>query len=124
MEGSVIFVDNHLYNCGRLHLLGNSGALVVNCFFHITPLYFGKKKDYVAQINNCKFLFDDDFYNSTANPGAPLTFSTEPQIISNTIFEGSGREHLIFSTSLQYMGKMKKNASFLKIRLPRKHLCY
>ncbi|KAB7708181.1 right-handed parallel beta-helix repeat-containing protein [Bacillus aerolatus] len=91
LTGDALFSNNHLYRC-RMRLPGKAEALIDNCFFHNSPLNFGKQKAYVAQINNCKFLFDNDFYVASINPGAPLIFSVEPQSISNCIFEGSGRE--------------------------------
>ncbi|MBS4209144.1 right-handed parallel beta-helix repeat-containing protein [Bacillus sp. FJAT-50079] len=91
LTGDTLFSNNHLYNC-RLLLLGNGEAKINNSHFHNSPINFGKEKAYVAQIDNCKFLYDEDFYGASINPGAPLIFSTEPQSISDSIFEGSGKE--------------------------------
>lgn len=91
LEGTSLFLNNHLLN-SKLLLLGKAEALIENCLFHNSPLSIGKQKAYVAQINNCKFYYDDDFYNASINPGAPLGFGVEPQTISNSTFEGSGKE--------------------------------
>ncbi|VEF49056.1 SPBc2 prophage-derived uncharacterized protein yorA [Bacillus freudenreichii] len=91
LSGDTLFSNNHVYN-SRTRLLGNGEALIDNCFFHNSPLNFGKEKAYVASVNNCKFLFDNDFFTASVNPGSPLSFSVEPQTISNTTFEGSGKE--------------------------------
>ncbi|MGE7602915.1 right-handed parallel beta-helix repeat-containing protein [Peribacillus sp. NPDC097675] len=91
LSGDTIFSDNHLFNC-RMLLLGEKEVLLENCFFHNSPINFGKTKAYVAQVNNCKFSYDEDFYGATENPGSPLIFSVEPQSISDCIFEGSGVE--------------------------------
>ncbi|RBP88268.1 parallel beta helix pectate lyase-like protein [Cytobacillus firmus] len=91
LEGDTLFSNNHLYGCRTL-LLGRAEAAINNCLFHNSPLNFSKQKAYVAQVNNSKFLYDDDFYAASTNPGAPLIFSTEPQSISDSVFEGSGVE--------------------------------
>lgn len=91
LSGDTLFTSNHVYN-SRVRLLGDGEAVIDNCFFHNSPLNFRKEKAYVAAVNNCKFLFDNDFYTVSVNPGSPIIFSAEPQTISNTTFEGSGRE--------------------------------
>ncbi|MFS0764121.1 right-handed parallel beta-helix repeat-containing protein [Peribacillus phoenicis] len=114
LSGDTLFTNNHLYNC-RLTLLEEKEALIDNCFFHNSPLSFDKKKDYVAQINNCKFLYDEDFYSASVNPGAPLVFSAKPQHISNCVFEGCGIEAFTAVPTGTY-GWSLINVTFINIK--------
>ncbi|MGE7760195.1 right-handed parallel beta-helix repeat-containing protein [Peribacillus sp. NPDC097895] len=114
LTGDTLFSDNHLFNC-RLLLLGDKEALLDNCFFHNSPLSIDKKKAYVAQVNNCKFLYDEDFYTASINPGAPLIFSVEPQNISNCVFEGNGMEAFTVIPSGTY-GWNFTNITFINIK--------
>ena len=114
LSGETIFSNNHIYN-SRMRLLGTSEALVNNCKFHNSAINFDKQKAYVAQINNCKFLFDDDFYLASSNPGAPLIFSIEPQTISNSVFEGSGQEAFTVVPAGAYDWQLE-NVSFINIK--------
>lgn len=114
LAGNVIFSNNQLFKC-RVRLTGSAEITINSCYFHNTPLNFFKEKSYVAQVNNCKFLYDNNFYMSTPNPGAPLIFSREPQIISNSIFKGNGKE--AFTIVPKGTGNWNlTNVSFINIR--------
>jgi hypothetical protein len=91
LEGESIFSNNHLFN-SKLMLLGKAEAYINNCSFQNSTLNISKEKAFVAQINNCKLYFDDDFYTASVNSGAPINFSIEPQSFTNCIFQGSGIE--------------------------------
>ncbi|MEK3885908.1 right-handed parallel beta-helix repeat-containing protein [Bacillus sp. FSL K6-3431] len=114
LTGETLFSNNQLYNC-RMRINGSGLATIETCFFHNSPLNVGKEKAYVAQINNCKFLFDNDFTVASTNPGAPLIFSAEPQNISDCIFEGSGGEAFTIVPNGAY-DWILNNVSFINIR--------
>ncbi|MDN4526714.1 right-handed parallel beta-helix repeat-containing protein [Fictibacillus fluitans] len=114
LSGECQFSNNQLSNC-RLLLLDQKEALIDNCFFHNSPINFSKTKAYVAQVNNCKFLYDDDFYNISSNSGAPLIFSIEPQSITDCVFEGSGIEAFTV-VPVNAFGWLLDSVTFLNIK--------
>lgn len=91
LTGEIVFTNNHLYH-SRTRLNGSGEVIVDNCLFHNSPINIEKNKPNVSHVNNCRFLFDNDFANDSINPGSPLIFGSEPQTISNSTFKGSGKE--------------------------------
>ncbi|MBO0992548.1 right-handed parallel beta-helix repeat-containing protein [Bacillus sp. SD088] len=114
LTGEIIFANNHLYHTRTL-LNGNGKVLVDSCFFHNSPLNFDKQEAYIAQVNNSRFLFDQDFATESSNSGAPLIFSTEPQSITNSTFEGSGQQAFTVVSNRSHDWVLT-NVSFLNIK--------
>ncbi|MFS0592032.1 right-handed parallel beta-helix repeat-containing protein [Cytobacillus horneckiae] len=114
LAGNILFSNNFLTSC-RVRLLESESIIISNCFFHNTPINFNKQKSYVAKVNDCKFIFDNDFLISTINPGAPIIFSKEPQTIENCTFDGNGIEAFTVVPAGAY-NWILNNVAFINIK--------
>ncbi|MGO4276380.1 right-handed parallel beta-helix repeat-containing protein, partial [Paenibacillus sp. TAF58] len=90
IAAEAIISNNHFYGSKLTLTQGSREVLVNNCFFHNSPLNISRTKAYCVQLDNCSFLNDSDYNSTFSNFGSTLSFSTEPQNLSNCTIEGSG----------------------------------
>lgn len=105
IAAEAIISNNHFYGSKLVLTQGSREAMVNNCFFHNSPLNISRTKAYCVLLDNCSFLNDIDYNSSFSGLGSTLTFSTEPQTLSNCTIEGGGAK----GNSLTWLSNTTKN---------------